>query len=126
MRLQRIPVEANMGRRAHQPDPSQRKQVETMAGLGITEPDIALLLEIDPKTLRKHYRRELEIGHVKANAKISSNLFRMASGSGREAATCAIFWCKTRLGWRERFDHEHAGQGGGPLQIVISPTDAKL
>jgi hypothetical protein len=115
-----------MGRQAHRPDPGQAKQVETLAGLGISEEDIALMIGIDPKTLRKHYRRELDTGHVKANAKISSNLFRMASGSGREAAACAIFWCKTRMGWRERFDHEHAGPGGGPVRIVISPTDAKL
>jgi hypothetical protein len=115
-----------MGRRAHQPNASQRTQVETMAGLGISEDDVALMLDIDPKTLRKHYRRELDVGHVKANAKISSNLFRMASGSGREAAACAIFWCKTRLGWRERLDHQHAGNSGEAIQVVISPTDGKL
>src|SRR4051795_8852384 len=28
-------------------------------------------------------------------------LFRIATGSGREAVTAAIFWLKVRAGWRE-------------------------
>lgn len=36
------------------PSAEQRKQVETMAGYGIPEEDIAFVLGIDPKTLRKH------------------------------------------------------------------------
>ena len=49
-----------MGRPAFAPSAEQRKQVETMAGYGIPEEDIALVLGIDPKTLRKHFRLELE------------------------------------------------------------------
>ena len=48
-----------MGRRAHKPDPAQRRQVEAMAAYGIPEYDIARVLAVDPKTLRKHYRDEL-------------------------------------------------------------------
>ncbi len=36
------------------------------------------MLDIDPKTLRKHYRYELDHGHTKANAKVAENLFRKA------------------------------------------------
>jgi hypothetical protein len=90
-----------MGRRAHRPDPAGRRQVEAMAGYGIPEADIATVLEIDPKTLRKHYRRELDKGHIKATATIAGNLYRLATGSGREAVTAAIFWLKTRAGWKE-------------------------
>ena len=57
-----------MARPAHRPDAAQRRQVEAMAGYGVPEPDIARVLHIDPKTLRKHYREELDNGHVKANA----------------------------------------------------------
>ena len=90
-----------MGRRAHRPDPSGRRQVEAMAGYGIPETDIATVMEVDPKTLRKHYRKELDKGHIKATAKIAENLYRLATGSGREAVTAAIFWLKTRAGWKE-------------------------
>jgi hypothetical protein len=40
-----------------------------MAGYGVPEADIAGVIGVDPKTLRKHYRSELDHGHVKANAR---------------------------------------------------------
>jgi hypothetical protein len=30
---------------------------------------------------------------------VAGNLYRIATGSGREAVTAAIFWLKTRAGW---------------------------
>ena len=98
-----------MPRPSHQPDPVQRRQVEALAGYGVREPDISGMLGIDPKTLRKHYREELDLGHVKANAKVAENLFRKATGEGREAVTAAIFWLKTRARWKETSVHELAG-----------------
>jgi hypothetical protein len=99
-----------MGRRRHEPDPAQCRQVEAMAGYGVPEADIACVLEIDPKTLRRHYRRELDKGHIKASAKVAENLYRMATGEGREAVTAAIFWLKTRASWKETSIHELAGE----------------
>ena len=90
-----------MGRRAHRPDPASQRQVEAMAGYGIPEADIATVLEFDPKTLRKHYRKQLDKGHIKATAKVAENLYRRATGEGRGAVTAAIFWLKTRAGWKE-------------------------
>jgi len=90
-----------MGRPAHKPDPVTRRQVEAMAAYGIPEADIATVIGIDPKTLRRHYRRELDTGHIKANTKVAENLYRRATGESREAVTAAIFWMKTRGGWRE-------------------------
>ena len=96
-----------MGRRAHRPDPAGRRQVEAMAGYGIPEADIATVLEIDPKTLRKHYRKELDKGHIKSTAKVAENLYRKATGDGREAVIAAIFWLKTRAGWKETVVQEN-------------------
>jgi len=90
-----------MARPSHRPDPAQRRQVEAMAGYGIPEADIACVLEIDAKTLRRHYRRELDHGHMKATAKVAENLYKKATGEGREAVVAAIFWLKTRAGWKE-------------------------
>jgi hypothetical protein len=75
--------------------------VEAMAGCGVPEADIAVVIGIAPKTLRKHFREELDTGHIKASAKVDGNLYRIATGSGREAVTAAIFWLKVRAGWRE-------------------------
>ena len=38
-----------------------------MAAYGIPEADIATVIGVDPKTLRKHYRLELTTGSIKAN-----------------------------------------------------------
>jgi hypothetical protein len=87
-----------MGRRAHQPDPSQRRQVEAMAAYGIPEVDIARVLSVDAKTLRKHYREELDLGETKANAQVAGFLFSAAKNGN---VTAQIFWLKTRARWRE-------------------------
>jgi predicted transcriptional regulator len=97
-----------MGRPSHKPDPTSRRQVEALSGYGIPEPEIAGLIGIDPKTLRKHYRHELDHGHTKANAKVAENLYRKATGEGREAVIAAIFWLKTRARWKETVVNEVA------------------
>jgi len=61
-----------MGRRAHILDPAQRRQVEAMAAYGIPETDISRV-NIDPKTLRKHYREELDLGETRTNAQVAES-----------------------------------------------------
>src|SRR5665213_1315468 len=90
-----------MGRRSHKPDAFKRRQVEAMAGYGVPEQAIARIVGVDPKTLRKHYRDELDTGQIKATAKVAESLFRKATGDGSQSVTAAIFWLKTRGGWCE-------------------------
>ena len=96
-----------------------------MAGYGIPEADIAGVLGIDPKTLRKHDRGELDHGKVKANAKVAENLYRKATGEGREAVIAAIFWLKTRAGWRETSVHEISGPKNTPIAIEVEVATAR-
>jgi hypothetical protein len=112
-----------MGRRAHLPGPVERRQVEAMAGYGVPETDIARVLGIDPKALRKHYRDELDTGHIVANAKVAESLFRKATGDHRQAVTAAIFWLKTRAGWKEPSAHEPEPAASG---AVIDSARAQL
>ena len=109
-----------MGRPSHTPDAAQRRQVEAMAGYGVPEPDIARLLQIDPKTLRKHYRDELDSGHVKANAKVAENLFRKATGDGPQSVTAAIFWLKTRARWKETMVSEVTHDVGDSVKTLMA------
>src|SRR5947207_14653638 len=53
---------------------------------------------LDPKTLRKHYREELDLGETKANAQVAGFLFNSARTGN---VTAQIFWLKTRARWRE-------------------------
>lgn len=66
---------------SHQPDAFHRRQVEALAGYGVPEADIAGMLGIDAKTLRKHYKHELAFGHTEASAKVAEN----PQGNGRRS-----------------------------------------
>lgn len=85
---------------AYDPTDEQRRTVRAMAGFGVPQPDIATFLRIDPKTLRKYYRDELDQGVTEANVKVAQSLFNMATKQNNVAA--AIFWMKARAGWSER------------------------
>src|SRR4051812_49884263 len=69
-----------------------------MAAYGIPETDISRTVGVDAKTLRKHYRDELDLGETKANAQVAGVLFNSARGGN---VTAQIFWLKTRARWRE-------------------------
>ena len=119
-----------MARPSHKPDAFHRRQVEALAGYGVPEAEIAGMMNIDPKTLRKYYRHELDFGHTKANAKVAENLFRKATGEGRESVTAAIFWLKARARWKETVLNEHAGIDGSLIEqvtrierIIVAPPD---
>jgi len=111
-----------MGRRAHRPDPAQRRQVEAMAAYGIPENDISRVVGVDPKTLRKHYREELDLGETKANAQVAGFLFNAAKNGN---VTAQIFWLKTRARWRE-VPVELKHSGSIDRRDVTQMTDEEL
>ena len=78
------------------------RMVTQLSGLGIPHEQICSMLDISKPTLYKYYDAELLKGKATANAKISQNLFSIATGSGREAVTACIFWLKTQARWTER------------------------
>ena len=83
------------------PTDEQRRVVKSMAAMGTPHEDIALKIGIrSPKTLRKHFREELDLGATEANYKVAKTLFEMATSGQCPAAT--IFWTKTRNRFRER------------------------
>jgi hypothetical protein len=88
-----------MARQAHEVTETSRRLVKSMVALGCRHEDVATMLEVTPKTLRKHYRVELDRGAIEANAKVMQSLFTMATSGKHAAAT--IFWAKTRCGLRE-------------------------
>lgn len=112
-----------MARPSFKPDEIQRKNVEALASYGVAQEDIAKVVGVDEKTLRKHFRTELDTGTIKANARVAESLFIQAVGAPaqfdkdgnkvREAQervpACGIFWMKTRAGWSEKVQHEHSG-----------------
>ena len=123
----------------HAPDERSRKTVAAMAGYGIKHADIALVLDIDPKTLRKHYRHELDTGHITANSRVGESLFLQATGAPAQydaagnmiraeqprVPSCGIWWTKARMGWKETVTNEQVGEGGGPVKVQWVVVDPK-
>ena len=109
------------GRPPHKPTDDMRKTVEAMAGYGIPQTDIGLVVGISKPTLEKHYRVELDTGAIKANSKIAESLYKQATGGN---VTAAIWWTKARMGWSETM--KHTGGDGGPITVILKGDDAKL
>ena len=113
------------GRPPFRPTDEQRKQVTTLAGLGLRHEEIALLVEnpttsapVALHTLRRHFARELETGALKANAKVAESLFKKATGDGTQAVTAGIWWTKCRMGWKERTVVEVESKSG----VLVAPA----
>jgi len=107
----------------HKPTPETRALAEQLSAYGIPQDDIAKLVKVSPKTLREHYAEELETGSIKATAKVAGALFKAATGTGQGAITAAIFWMKTRAGWRETSNIEHSGSIDGASSVQIYLPD---
>ncbi len=110
------------GRPSHNPTERTRGEVSALAGFGTKEDDIAAYLGIAPKTLRKHYSVELRTGHVKTNAAVAKSLYKQAIAGNVSAA---IFFLKTRAGWRENPGDETEDNAPPPTKFEITVKDAR-
>jgi hypothetical protein len=115
-----------MARKAFVVTDAMRGRVRSLAGVGVRQEDIATIIGCDPKTLRKHFRDELDRGMAEANAEIAGCLFKAAKG-GNVAAQ--IFWLKTRANWQENRAPEHPIPGtdaeAKPATVVILPDNGR-
>jgi hypothetical protein len=118
-------VAGRSGRKAIVTTPEQRNNVKVMVGLGIPQDKICLLVinqktgkPVDAKTLRKHFAREIATGATELHARmgnfIVANIFGIAPPTGTVAidnqhvrGSLAIFFAKTRMGWRETVVNRH-------------------
>lgn len=112
-----------MGRATFVADDAMREKVRFWAAIGVPQDNIAKLIDCDPKTLRKHFRDELDRGMAEANAEIANCLYESAKG-GNVAAQ--IFWMKVRAQWRECRAPEDPNQGAGvgsASAVVLLPDN---
>jgi len=111
-------IRSKAGRPAHAPTDDSRNLVESLSGFGIPQEEIARLVGIDPKTLRFHYADQLELGGIKATAKVAQNLFTLACKPTREGLSAAIFWLKVRAGWSEYAPRPRAEESLGKKEAA--------
>lgn len=97
-----------------EPTDEERKLVEQMTSCGIPQESQCLVIRdgIDDKTLRKHFRRELDTAATKANTAVAGTLFTKAMSGD---TTALIWWTKTRMKWSERQEIEHTGD---PVWVI--------
>ena len=106
----------------HQPTLETRKLVDATSGLGLPHEQIASLIGIDDKTLRKHYRKELDEGKAKASSQIAKTLYNKAIGGD---TTALIWWTKSQMRWSETVKQELTGADGEPLVTGINVSFVK-
>lgn len=92
-----------------EPSQEQRKIVMLMSATGATQEQMRANITnpatgkpINEHDFRAVFREELDNSLAKLNAMVAGNLYAIATSSTHKAAaTAAIFWLKTRAGWRE-------------------------
>jgi hypothetical protein len=105
-----------MPRPKFKPTGEQRNLVKSMAGMGIRHEEIARKIGISsPKTLRKHFRAELDEGATDANYNVAHALYKNAMAGN---VTAQIYWSKARGGWRERPAFEPASTAPPPFIVA--------
>ena len=77
-----------------------RKQVETMVGMGLTQAQIAHIMQISVGSLQKYFPAELHVGMAAANLAVAKNLYEVATSKENGSVPAAIFWLKARAGWK--------------------------
>lgn len=123
--VSKSPAIKSAGRKPFAPTDEQRVQVETMAGLGIRHAELCLLVinpkterPIDEKTLRTHFRDELDQGPVKSSVNVAQSLYNKALGDGPGSVTAGIWWTKSRMGWHERSVVDVEVKSG----VIVAPS----
>lgn len=98
-----------------EPGPDQAAQVEKLTALGLSVDDIAAVLRIEPKLLKKYYQYEIDTADKRTNAEVAKIALQMAMSGAVPDMT--KFWLKTRAGWKETKVTEVTGANGGPIQF---------
>ena len=106
----------------HVPTDKIRAEIVALRSYGVPIKEVAAYIGIDDKTLYKYYKEELDNSAIKANANVGKFLYQAASGqaltTGATYSDCvraAMFWAKTRMGWKETNIQEHTGVDGKPI-----------
>ena len=99
------------------PTDEQRRMVKTMTAMGAKQEEVAMRIGVrSAKTLRKHFRKELDQGGSEANITVAQALFNEAKGGDVKAQ---MFWLKCRAGWRDRPDFDPGTTVPPPFVVAL-------
>jgi hypothetical protein len=127
------PPTRKRGKPPYEATDKDRLTVKVMVAGGIEQTAIAGVLGIAPKTLRKHFRREITTGSAEISAQVVSSLITMAIGRpGRHATenaaaqpavpanfNAAKWYSQARMGWSERIIVDDGKPADTPMRVVV-------
>lgn len=91
----------------------QRAQAKLMLSVGVGIRECSAYLGMAINTFRKKFKKEISFAQIEVNSNVAGALYRNAMAGN---VTAQIFWCKTRLGWREVDRTEVETE---PVQIIF-------
>jgi hypothetical protein len=89
----------------HQPSPEMRKTIANMAGYGLDVLTISKLAGIDPTTIYRHYRHEMQTASAQKDLMVLQSAFLKAVGGPEQNwekadAGTQRWWIERRQGWQ--------------------------
>jgi hypothetical protein len=105
------------------PTDDQRRMVKTMTAMGAKQEDVAIRIGVrSSKTLRRHFRKELDQGGSEANMTVAQALYKEAKEGDVKAQ---MFWLKCRAGWRDRPDFDRGTSVPPPFIVALEKGKGK-
>lgn len=94
-----------MARCKYKPNSTDRRIAEALAQYGVPWEQIAARIGISRDLLYRSYGEDMKKAESAANNNVAKTLYQQAVGNEEKGiapnVTALIFWCKTRMGWRE-------------------------
>lgn len=116
------------GRVAFKPTLEQQEMVGQLAGFGLRNEEIALLVKnkqgkpISNDTLNKYFKQALFEGRLQAIVNVANTLYQKALMGDK---TCMIFYLRTQAGWNDQVQRlEHTEQHGTSNTTAAVHLDA--
>lgn len=110
------------------------ESVRKLCAMQCTDAELAAFFDVSRKTIERRkkddpeFAEAMEHGRAKGRASLRHAMFQQALGDLdkgiRPNPIMQIWLSKQHLGMKDKV--EHAGEDGGPINILISKTDAQL
>ena len=105
----------------------QRLQIQEMAGFGLKNDQIAVIMGCGKMTLIASCQEDLDIGRAKAHHTVTKTLYQMATDGEHPNET--KFYLKAQAGWREGMEISYPDEHGNPQrlmpQVVVNHIEIK-
>lgn len=123
--------EGKFGNLPHVPTDETRRQVETLAGLQISQVEIGMVMGVSDSTIRRHYSEEFERGRALMGVKLRGHAYDQAFGKlknpdkpedgyvpeFRPDPRMTQFMLERQFGMVQQTRQEHVGDPNQPVEI---------